>query len=199
MAVIASPTGAQVAEVMASPVLALRTAVVDAAGNMVDRVFDGSYMAMITIAPGTLADGTAYMALFNSSLTKNVYITDIDLSQGFSGTAAASRSAYRFTRFAGNAPTGVAPVTPVPLSTAMPASVVQQFGLDSGITVAGLETRPFHSIQLANQLSAAIVQDLDFEEAPLVLGPSQGIVISALGAIVAGSFLAGMVTWREGA
>lgn len=196
MAIINDTAGDE-AGVEASPVNALRVVEVNSAGTILRRPVDGDYTAVMAIAPTTLVDGTAYAAIFNASTTKRVFLKSIDVVQGYFAAAVASRSAYRLTRFAGNAPTGVAPLTPVPQSSLLPASVVQQFGLDTGLTVAGLEARFFHAMQMANQPNVTYEQGLDFDE-PLILQPSQGIVLSALGAITSGSFITCTLRWSEG-
>jgi hypothetical protein len=175
----------------------------DPSGNPIDprTILEDSrvaYQAALTIIPTTLTTGLNYAVVRNTSATKKVKITKIELIGFFVGTAAASRSLYNITLFTGGtATTGTA----VPISkrnSINPTTSLECKILATGLAVTGTTfTGNITTIGHANQLSANIVHDFDYSNIPLVLNQNEGFVVQSNGAIVAGSTLLVGVQYYE--
>lgn len=178
---------------------AARTIPVYADGAPIQPKRDGNFFTRLEIIPTTLTAATMYWAMRNNG-SKDVRIKAIDLALMFSGTAAASRSAYELVRFSGANPTGGTSVAAVKGDNVDDAnSVVTDIRFaPAGLTAAGIsfETNAIAVIGHINQLTANIVHHLDFDE-DLVLAPGEGLALRSQTAIIAGSAVNGCVKWSE--
>jgi hypothetical protein len=159
-----------------------------------------SFAASIDMQPTTIADGTVFWTMRNAS-TKTFYIRRIDLHVGFIGTAATSRSTFGIYRFTGT-PSGGATGLAVKKISAGASSTSQLLSAAAGLTVTGVtfDSQPFHRITNVNQLNSNGVQSIDFgtnEPGQMQLAPGEGIAIRAVGALVAGCYIAGSTGWHE--
>jgi hypothetical protein len=170
--------------------------------NATDLVYDTHGLLPIEVVPTTLTDGTTYWAMRNGS-TKRIFIQKFELTMGFVGTAAASRSAFRIERFAGATPAGGTALAAVKKANSQPASTMADARYaPAGLTVTGITfEQAFYRVAVNNQLAAPIACDLDFTNGPegnrLCLAPNEGIAIRAYGAVVAGAYVMGQMTWAE--
>jgi hypothetical protein len=167
-----------------------------------DPVYDTHGILPIEVVPTTLTDGTTYWAMRNGG-TKRIFIFKMELQLGFSGTAAATRSAFRVERFAGATPTGGTALAAVRKANAQPASTLADARYaPAGLVITGLTfEQAFYRIAVTNQLAAVETPDLDFTAGPesnrLTLAPNEGLAIRAYGAVVLGAYMMGQVTWAE--
>ncbi|MET0403042.1 MAG: hypothetical protein ABW123_11595 [Cystobacter sp.] len=178
----------------------LDTRVLDSGGGDANQSYDGGYVLPVEIVPTTVTAGTVYWQMRNAG-AKRVFVRKVELMIGFQGTAAASRSSFGLARATGaNTPGGTA-LTPVKKASAMAASSVTSAFAVAGLVTTGLAIeQDFHRSAIPNQLNASFPFDLDFtpdEWNLLVLAPGESLLIRANGALIAGVFLFGQVTWCE--
>ena len=157
----------------------------------------GSYGVVVDVVPTTLTDGTVYWTLLNNG-TKEVWLKCFELTMGFSGTAAATRSALSISRFSNATPSGGTSAVPVKHDPAFPASSVGDVRFaPAGLTLSGVVFEaPFCLLAVPNQLNANFSFPINPPGA-IVIEPNQGIAVRAVGAVVLGLFLAGSVHWAE--
>lgn len=160
---------------------------------------DGDYFARLDLVPTTLTLGTVYFSMRNNGSTKAL-IKKLLSALTFAGTAAASRSVYEVVRFSGANMTGGTSVAAVKGSSVDDAnSIVTDIRFaPAGLTTAGVtfEANPIAVISHANQLTADVVANMEFDE-ELELAPGEGLAIRASTAVVAGSALQGLLSWAE--
>jgi len=199
MTLIQSGAGSDLATVDAGS-KALRATLYKPNGQVLD--FDGSaatgtYGVMMDVVPTTLTDGTVYWTLLNNG-TKEVWLKCLELTMGFSGTAAATRSALTISRFSNTTPSGGTSGVVVKHDPAFPSSSVGDVRYaPAGLTVTGVVFEaPICLLAIPNQLNA----NFSFPIVPpgsIVLEPNQGLAVRAFGAVVLGLFLSGSVHWSE--
>lgn len=165
--------------------------------------YEGSYMVRIEIIPTTVTAATTYFAMHNLG-TKRAFIRKIEMKEGFSGTAAASRSIFEFERLFTATPTGGTALTALKKNNnTMPTSSVSDIRYaPGGLTTTGVTWEaPFFLAGVTNQLNTDFAQDLDFansgEQGKFVLNINEGLAIRANTALVAGAYLIGQISWDE--
>lgn len=160
---------------------------------------DSSYRVAFTIVPVTVTTGSNYFIIRNPDATKKVKIVSIEMVLNFTGTAGASRSNYIIKKFTGATATNGNVMTATPSVTSNPASIASCQYSTGTITLTGatIPTYGFVAVGHANQLTANIVYDRDLNDAPLVLGQNEGIVLQSDGALLAGSAVSIAVKWIE--
>ncbi len=168
-------------------------------GTEGDPQVTGAYAARIEIVPSTLTSGTVYWAIRNNHATLTVYLRKFELKLGFSGIAAATRSAYEMIRFSGATPTGGTALPPVKRRTTYANSLIDARFAPAGLTMTGtiLDTSgAWHTVGHTNQLNVDHAQNIASENGFELL-PGEGLAIRASGALVLGSYLVGSVRWEE--
>jgi hypothetical protein len=196
MAVIQSIDSADGLKIDPTP-KAARVVIYDAAGNEINKKADRAYCTRLEVIPTTITLGLAYFAMKNTG-ARTVKLTRVELALNFSGTAAASRSVFSFSRFSGTTPTGGVAQNAVGKDSSHDASSVGDIrSLATGLTITGATPEePFHLVSLQNQLAATVAQDLEFKD-PIILAPGQGIMVRSHTAVVAGIALIGAINWTE--
>jgi hypothetical protein len=159
-----------------------------------------SYAISLDIVPTTLADGTVYWAMRNNG-TRMVYLKRVSLQQGFTGTAAASRSSFSLVRFTGT-PSGGTTMPSVKKISTQPTAGATFTGATAGLTATSMtfDTGIFHRVSSPNQLNTQTSVDMDYgtnEAAQFNLAPGEGICLRAAGAVVSGVFISGSIGWHE--
>lgn len=187
MAILSDATGNPITALNALPV------------NQVDP-YSGrlTFTCGFDVAPSTVADATTYLTIRNGTTTsRQVQLRRFDLQQGFTGTAAASRSAWSLQKFTGT-PSGGTAVPVVKRATSQAASDVTVLYAAAGLTTSSLtwDSGVIHRCAAPNQLNAPTTQDMESADG-LVLAPNEGVAIRAYGAVVAGAFLIGSFGWFE--
>lgn len=162
----------------------------------------GQYILPIEVIPTTLVDGTTYWTMRNLGANR-VFIRRIELNIGFTGTAAASRSLFRFERFSTATPTAGTALTVIKGSNTFGnSSVTDARFAPGGLTTTSVvfETA-FDRVGINNQLSGDFSHITDFqqlgEENLFTLAVGEGIAIRAYGAVVLGSYITGKIRWSE--
>lgn len=171
-------------------------------GSAIYQQYAGIYRARIEVIPTTLTLGTTYFAMRNLG-TRRAFIRVFDLSAGFSGTAALTRSIYELVRFSAATPTGGTAQTALKTRNTWPTSSVTDIRFaPGGLTTTGVTFEaPFHLIGHTNQVTVdrddRLAPPPDDEDFWLELAVNEGFAIRANTAIVAGSYLTGSILWPE--
>lgn len=171
-------------------------------GVLLSREYTGVYRTRIEIIPTTVTLGTTYFAMRNLGARK-VYLRRINVSVGFSGTAALTRGSYSFVRFGSATPTGgTAPVIIKTRNSWATSSVTDVRYAPGGLTTTSVVfEEPFHLVTHTNQVNndreEAIEQDAEDEDWTMELAVNEGFCIRAYTALVAGSYMTGSVVWAE--
>ena len=177
---------------------AIRVSLRKTNGDLLIPEYDGNYCLPIEIVPSTLTDGTVYWAFRNTG-AKRVFIHKMRIKVGFAGTPGASGSRFQLRRFSAATPTGGTALDVIKFDNTQPASSVGDARFaPAGLTVAGVsfESRfEMFGVTSDNNNDAAAV--IDFGEHPFVVAPNEGISISAYGAVIAGSWIIGAMSWDE--
>lgn len=162
-----------------------------------------SYFASLVLAPTIVTTGANLLALRNPSTNKILNVLKLELLAMFTGTAAASRSAYAIRRAIGcTALSANTAVVPEKSDSTSAASVAQLgFNQAASITLTGA-TLPATNQNLVvvghpNQLTANVIYDRDMSDGPIVLRPNEVMYVATEGAIVAGSALFVGLRWTE--
>lgn len=176
----------------------------DAAGNplhLLEADVSNRFMVVADIVPTTLTVGSNFLTLRNPSLTKKIKITRIETMQVFTGTAAASRSAFKLRAFSGcTSVTGTMTViVPSRRILSGSSSVLEARVSATAIGLAGATTDGdgFAIVQSMNQSGVVGEKDFEYLAAPITLGFQDGICVQAQSVLVAGVSLAVSVQYYE--
>ena len=203
----ASPTTIFSLQTSQGPLVAGPKAVGPYGGLPVEIVGRGEevnhYFAGLLIAPTILTTGVNLLTLRNPSSTKSIKLQKLEVLAYFTGTAAASRSAYALRKqSAVTATSAGTAVIPAKGNSNSSASIAElKFNLAASITFTG-GTAPATNENCvhfghANQLTANVVYDRDFSEAPIILTANEVLFLQTDGAIVAGSTVHIGLRWIE--
>jgi hypothetical protein len=179
-----------------------RATLYKADGSLYYNTYAGIYRARIEIIPTTLTLGTTYFAMRNLG-TRRCYIRVIDISIGFSGTAALTRGIYEIDRFSAATPTGGTTQTALKTRNTWPASSMTDIRFaPGGLTTTGVTFEaPFHLIGHTNQVTVdrddRIAPPSDDEDFWMEIAVNEGLCIRANTALVAGTYLTGSIVWAE--
>lgn len=154
-------------------------------------------VSFVVAPPTTLTTGLNYFILRNPHATKKIKIKRIVADAIFTGTAAATRSAYAMKKLKNvTATTGTAIPIAMHNSTGT-SSIAEVKWLSTGLTATGaVDDFNISHIAHANQLTANITKDLQFDN-PLVLNTNESIVLQNEGAVVLGSAIVFTVQFYE--
>ena len=177
---------------------ALRVGLYNSDGSEIFPTFDGNYSVPIDVVPSTLTDGTTYWAIRNTG-AKNAHIHRIRIKLGFVGTEAASGSKFQLRRFSAATPTGGTALTPNKFNNLAPASSIGDCRFaPAGLTETGLSfEQRFEMLGVSSSHSNDAPATIKFGEHKFILAPGEGLAISAYGAVVAGCWIIGAVSWDE--
>lgn len=159
---------------------------------------NNAYSADFIITPvTTLTTGTIYAALTVGS-GKTVSIKRIVASLTFTGTAAAgTRSVFALTRFTASGPSGTG-VTVGKKKSDNASSVVTAAQTQSGMSGSPtLDATPLKYLQIPSQNTASPVLVWDLQDSPIQLTENEGLVVAAVGTLVAGVSVNLGVEWNE--
>lgn len=155
------------------------------------------YSVSQVVVPTTLTTGLNYFILRNPDATKKIKIKRIVADAFFTGTAAATRSAYAMKKLTGvTATTGTA----VPIAkrdSTGASSIADCKQLATGLAATGgADAGNVSHVGHPNQLTANIAKDWQFDN-PIVLHTNEAIVLQSEGAVVAGSTVVFTIQYYE--
>lgn len=159
---------------------------------------NNAYSANFIITPvTTLTTGTIYAAITVGS-GKTVSIKRIVASLTFTGTAAAgTRSVFAITRFTASGPSGTG-VTVMKRKSDNASSVVTAAQTQSGMSGSPtLDATPLKYLQIPSQNTASPVLVWDLQDSPIQITENEGLVVAAVGTLIAGVSLNLGVEWNE--
>src|SRR5688572_12536372 len=182
--------------------LAMRVTLYNTAGAVVNPIYTGTYSARIDAVPTATAD-TVFWAMKNTHASKVCYIRMINYTCGFTGTAAATRTVFRFEKFTAGTPAGGQTVMGVAkrYTAAATSAVTDVRGGNVAVTGTTRDTQPLATTAVTSQLAAAFSGNVDLdgggEEGRIQIGPGEGLQVAVIGTAVLGAWLAGTVVWDE--
>ena len=169
-------------------------------GTPLTPLYAGVYSLRFEVVPTTLTAALAYWTMRNTG-SRRVIVRSTSITNGFSGTAAASRSLYEMGRFGSATPTGGTSLTPIQHDNTYPASSVLDARFSpSGLTTTGVVFEaPFALFGVPNQLNAVTTREWNpiSEQDAFTLAVGEGLYIRSNTAIVLGSYLVGSIKWSE--
>jgi hypothetical protein len=185
----------------------------------------GIFTVAFRIVPSAVTDGLVYLAMRNTSATKRCLLERIKLKGGFDGTTAATQSIFGVFKFAGANPgAGTAnrliattPNSKFKVATAVTVLSVKDAGDITMTNTTPTVKAPFLTYAVENVYGTAgadaivhpepvthySASDRNDEQGKVLdLGEgdattSEGLGIMSYGAVVAGCWLTGEITWRE--
>lgn len=148
---------------------------------------------------GTSAGNVVWTMQNVSPSIKIVVIEKIDLTMSFDAGTPLTRTSlrYEFVRFNTATPTGGTQITPTPMDSNSPATVVTDARfLDTGLTTTGVvfENTTISSVGCPASDGASVTYKRDL---PIKLAAGEGLAIRLNVASVAGQGLFGEIVWSE--
>ena len=200
MATIQSGSGSTLQDVDATSLSARTSEYIQGTTTPLHPSYTGIYSCVVDVVPTTLTSATVYWAIRNLG-TKRAFIREINLKLGFTGTAAANRSPFEITRFAGATPTAGTAIVPVKYNnTFAAASVSDSRFAPGGLTVTGVT---YEAVWIMVPITSQLTGDVVFswaetdEQKMLVLATNEGLLIRANNTIISGAYISGNIGWAE--